>query len=123
MSLISESRCLPLLKMSPMKLALLLGHLAEQAVAEHLGEADDGVERRAQLVRHVGEELRLHAARVLELDVLLLQRLLELEPLSFDLLARGVVGADQQVADDRVLGIAQRGDRHDAGSRLPSLRM
>ena len=57
--------------------ALLLGHLADQAVLEHLGEADDRVERRAQLVRHVGEELGLHPARVLELDVLLLQRLLE----------------------------------------------
>ena len=48
-----------------------------QAVPEHLGEADDRVERRPQLVRHVGEELGLHPARVLELDVLLLQRLLE----------------------------------------------
>ena len=26
---------------------------------QDFGEADDGVERRAQLVRHVGEELRL----------------------------------------------------------------
>ena len=57
--------------------ALLIGHLAHQAVPEHLGEADDGVQRRPQLVRHVGEELGLHAARVFQLDVLLLQRLLE----------------------------------------------
>ena len=57
--------------------ALLIGQLADQAVAEHLGEADDGVERRPQLVRHVGEEFGLHAAGVFELDVLLLQRLLE----------------------------------------------
>ena len=77
MSLISESRCLPLLKMSPMNPRCLIGHLAHQAVPEHLGEADDGVERRPQLVRHVGEELRLHPARVFQLDVLLLQRLLE----------------------------------------------
>ena len=33
-------------------------------------------------------------------------------PLLFDLLARGVVGADQQVADDGVLRVAQRRDRH-----------
>ena len=30
---------------------------------QHLGDADDGVERRAQLVAHVGEELRLVLAR------------------------------------------------------------
>ena len=34
---------------------------------QHLGEADDGVERRAQLVAHIGEELRLVLARNLEL--------------------------------------------------------
>ena len=77
MSLISESRCLPLLKMSPMNPRCCVGHLAHQAVPQHLGEADDGVERRPQLVRHVGEKLGLHAARVFQLDVLLLQRLLE----------------------------------------------
>ena len=31
----------------------------------------------------------------------------------FGLLARGVVGADQQIADDGVLRVAQRRDRHD----------
>ena len=30
-----------------------------QLLLEHLGVADDGVERRAQLVGHVGQELRL----------------------------------------------------------------
>jgi hypothetical protein len=29
---------------------------AEDSALHHLGEADDGVERRAQLVAHVGEE-------------------------------------------------------------------
>src|SRR3984893_18534438 len=32
---------------------------ALRILAQHLGNADDGVERRAQLVAHVGEELRL----------------------------------------------------------------
>ena len=45
-------------------------------------------------------------------EVLVAQPLVELLPLFFDLLARGVVGADQQVADDGVLRVAQRRDRH-----------
>ena len=40
-------------------LADLLGHLAVDAVQDQLGVAEDGVERRAQLVAHVGQELRL----------------------------------------------------------------
>ena len=38
----------------------------------HLGEPDDGIERRAQLVAHAGEELRLVLARQFELAALLL---------------------------------------------------
>ena len=57
--------------------SLLIGHRADQAVPEHLGEADDGVQRGPQLVGHVGEEFGLHAARFFQLDVFLLQRLLE----------------------------------------------
>jgi hypothetical protein len=30
--------------------ALLISHLAEQAIPEHFGEADDGIERRPQFV-------------------------------------------------------------------------
>jgi hypothetical protein len=37
-------------------------------------------------------------------------------------LRAGVVGADQQVADDGLLRVAQRRDRDDRGKRLPSLR-
>src|SRR6266568_277328 len=51
--------------------------LTHQAVLEHLGEADDGVQRRPQLVRHIGQKLRLHSTRILQLDVLLLERLRE----------------------------------------------
>ena len=39
---------------------------------QHLGEADDGVQRRAQLVRHVGEELGLVLVGGLELAALVL---------------------------------------------------
>jgi hypothetical protein len=41
------------------------------------------------------------------------QALVELAALGFDLLARGVVDADQQVADDGVGLVAQRRHRHD----------
>jgi len=53
-------------------LVLLLVDLAEHFLHQHLGEADDGVERRARLVRHVGEKLRLVAVGDLELPALLL---------------------------------------------------
>ena len=59
MSLISPSRCLPaalIFWRSGMNVCLpeVLGLLLE-----HLGVADDGVERRPQLVGHVRQELRL----------------------------------------------------------------
>ena len=50
----------------------LLRRLAVDAVEDQLGVAEDGVERRAQLVAHVGEELRLVLARDRELLALLL---------------------------------------------------
>ena len=54
-------------------LRLLLVDVAEQPLAQHLREADDRVQRRPQLVRHVGEELRLVPARRLELTALLVE--------------------------------------------------
>ena len=54
------------------RLRRLLGAEARRIGHHHLGEADDGVERRAQLVAHVGEELRLVLARHLELAALFL---------------------------------------------------
>src|SRR2546423_11570768 len=221
------------------ELFLLVAEIPDQAISQYFGEADDGVEWRPQLVRHVGEEFGFHPARLFQLGVFLLQPLLEelelgdvarrgkyalqhpvpivegrrivgddgeraisgprselvvgdsalgkdafdsrlgasrlgevvlewradqlvartprqrlhllvdvghnaawirrhqrvdaaldqgprvvvlvaealieLHPLLFDLLACGVVGADQQVPDDRILGIAQSGDRDDGG--------
>src|SRR5687767_7025350 len=49
---------------------LLLRHAAEHALQEDVREPDDGVERRAELVRHAGEELGFVLARHLELPAL-----------------------------------------------------
>ena len=49
---------------------LLGAERAEDAALHHLGEADDGVERRAQLVAHVGEEFGLGAVGALGLRLL-----------------------------------------------------
>src|SRR5215510_9698265 len=45
---------------------------ARRVFDHHLGQSDDGVERRAQLVAHARYELRLVVARLLELTALLL---------------------------------------------------
>ncbi len=65
-------------------LLLLVVELAEHALEQHLGEADDGVERRAQLVGHVGEELGLVPVGDLELLGLLAQLLEEAHVLDGD---------------------------------------
>ena len=93
--------------------ALLIGQRAHEAVPQHLGEADDGVERRAELVGHVGQELGLHPARVFELDVLLLQCLLETLQLGHVprrgehalKLAVAIVERRRVVGDDRQLAV------------------
>ena len=69
----SASRWLPEARMSSRYSCLLLVDLAEHPLAEHLREADDRVQRRPQLVRHVRQELRLVPARGLELAALLVQ--------------------------------------------------
>ena len=56
-------------------LALRVGDLAGDVVQQHVGVAHDGVERRPELVRHVGEELRLQRRGLLELEVLAPQQL------------------------------------------------
>ncbi len=43
-----------------------------RVLAQHLADADNGVERRAQLMAHIGEELRLMLARLGELPTLIL---------------------------------------------------
>ena len=60
MSLMTSSRYWPLWWMSRQYSLIFVGaERAEHARFHDLGEADDGVERRAQLVAHVGEEFRL----------------------------------------------------------------
>ena len=54
-------------------LLLALVQLSEHPVEQHVGEADHRVQRRPQLVRHARQELRLVAARDLELPRLVLQ--------------------------------------------------
>ena len=53
-------------------LGLLIVDLAEHPFEEHLREPNDGVERGAQLVRHVGQKVRLVLAGNLELSALVL---------------------------------------------------
>jgi hypothetical protein len=48
-------------------LGLLLVDLTEHPFRQHLREADDGVQRGAEFMGHVGKELGLVAARRLEL--------------------------------------------------------
>ena len=70
-------------------------------VADHLREAEDGVERRAQLVAHVGQELGFGAVRLLGLVLGLGQRHLEL-------VLVGDVEADAHDHGDVAFGIGQR---------------
>ena len=53
------------------KLPLHLGDLPDTAAQDQVGEADDRVERRSQLVRHVGEKFSLEPGRAQQLGVLL----------------------------------------------------
>ena len=54
------------------RLRRLLGAESRRVGDHHLGQPNDGVERRAQLMAHIGEELRLVLARHFELAALLL---------------------------------------------------
>jgi hypothetical protein len=54
---------------APERLLRLLGAEAGRVGDQHVGEPDDGVERRAQLVAHAVEELRFVLAGDLELAV------------------------------------------------------
>src|ERR1051325_1714317 len=101
--------------------AFLLGGGRQRRGGLHqLGEAEDRVERAAELMTHAREEIRFRQIGslggrlgALELDVLVTQALIELLLLGFNLFPRGVIGADQQIADHGALGAAQRGHRND----------
>ena len=70
MSLISASRCRPAPSTRSSGSTSCFERL--RILPQHLGDADDGVERRAQLVAHAGEELRLVLAGDFELAALVL---------------------------------------------------
>src|SRR4029078_574723 len=54
-------------------------------------------------------------------ELLVAQSLIELRPFVLDLLARRIVGTDQQVADDDVLWVAQRRDGYHRREPAPVL--
>src|SRR3954454_12185264 len=56
----------------PQILILLVVEIAEHSLNHSFRELDDGVEGRAQLMRHVGDELGLVAVRRLQLAALVL---------------------------------------------------
>ena len=65
MSLISASRCSAAARPRDERVALLGVHVAEHAVEQQRRVADQRVDRRAQLVRHARQELRLELVRAL----------------------------------------------------------
>src|SRR6478735_2518514 len=82
------------------ELPVLLAHGAEVAGEDQLGEADDRVERGAQLVRDVGEELVLEPGGALQLEVLARELLCGAQALLVHVRAveadRGLVGEDPE---------------------------
>ena len=99
-------------------LILVGAERAEDAALHHLGKADDGVERRAQLVAHIGEEFGLGAVGALGLRLLVeiaLGEVGELLRLRFELLARLLEvenGRDELLLglDEALLVALERGD-------------
>ena len=74
MSLIRLSRSVPARVNGARELDLLAGEVAVRVLGQLLAQDQDAVERRAQLVRHVGEELGLVLRGERELGGLLLDR-------------------------------------------------
>ena len=94
--MIRPSRCLPLRLHAVQHGAHLFRRLAVDVVDDQLGIAENGVERRAQLVAHIGEELRLVLARFLELAALVLDFLEQPHILDGD---HGLVGEGRDQLD------------------------
>src|SRR5262249_46157157 len=96
-----------------LRLTLLLGR--QLAVEQQLGESDDGVQGRADLVAHGGEEIRLGAIGLLH------RRLRLLEHALYRTLLRNV-DIDRADADDAAVAIADRefgrGDPHRCGADI-----
>ena len=100
-SLITSSRYWPLRRMSRQYSSYFAGaERAEHARLHDLGKPDDGVERRAQLVAHIGEEFRLGLVRFFGAGLLLAVFL-------------GEVGELLRLDFQRLLGVAQIGNGRD----------
>ena len=121
MSLIRASRCRPAPSTRSSGSRSCLDGLG--ILPQHLADADDGVERRAQLVAHVGEELRLVLARLCELAALLLDFLEQPHVLDRDrrLIGEGRYQFDLLVGKRPYLGPRQ-GQHADGTPREASVR-
>ena len=106
----SSRRCLPAAWMRRRNDAL--GVLVRGFLLEHLAVADDGVQRRAELVGHVRQELRLVAAGRLEL------RVQAAELVVHAVHVRRQVAELVPVHDVDVPGEVARGDRGEVGVDL-----
>ena len=93
----SPSRCLPLERMRVRASSGFLALRLVEAFLHQLGVAEDGGERRPQLVAHVGDELRLVLAGDLQLAALLRDLLEQARVLQGD---GGLVGEGLHEADD-----------------------
>ncbi len=106
-SLISSSRYHPACRIwSMLRFCETVG--GGDARFHELGETENRAQRRAELVAHAGKEVRLREVGLFRDGHRLVQ-------LQLDLLPHRIVGADQQVADDVAVVVAQRRDRHDRG--------
>ena len=103
----SASRCREFESMRGQALPLRRRSRRPDPLQQHVRVAEDGVERRTELVRDIGQELRLERRRLLELDVLPSQQLVLLRELGgrfLDLaleLGRGLASAAQRDAPCR----------------------
>src|SRR6516164_2552425 len=70
-SLMSPSRCLPLASRR-WRMPNIFSDGSPSTVRHQFGIAQDGIKRRAQLMAHIGEELRLVLAGLLKLSALVL---------------------------------------------------
>jgi hypothetical protein len=90
-----------------------------RATSERLHLLVDVGDDAGRIGGHQRVDVRLdERARV---ELLVAQALIELLLVRFDLLARSIIGADQQIADDGVLRVAQRRDGHHRREPAPVL--
>ena len=97
-------------------------HGAEHFLAHHLREAEDGVERRAQLVAHGGEKARLGEVGVLGAPPCLLRHRLGGLDLGQQRILLGAEGKQHQRGTVQLVGDigeeGQRGDQHRHHQRI-----